>query len=139
MKKLFWLLLTFVYLITSSSLVHASTMWFFDMSHTSHHHKVSHCHTDNSSKSQKKSTQNMNCCELFSSNQYSQAKLDLKTSKQYFHSFEIQKTKNNDIWLYGLSTLQTSDIWLSSSPWWQTAQGKYIRFSDLFGIIEKTL
>lgn len=131
MKKLIWLTLTLLYLFTSSSLVHASTMWFFDVSHNSNH-TITHCHTDTWPTSDKQPEQNMGCCELFSSNQHSQIRLDLTDSIKLFqhHDNQIQAIYN----------IQTSPQLVFKrpiifSPWWQTSWWKYHKFSDLFGII----
>lgn len=140
MKKIFlprlklrgWLIAMFIYLLTSSSLIHASTMGIFAMNHTSHTHS-SHCHSETST-TQKSSTSNMNCCELFTSSQYSQVSLEFKTSLKNFQHTILEITKKPR-----LLTLQTFDFWPNFSPWWQTSLGKYNKFSDLSGIIKKTI
>lgn len=131
MKKLIWLTFTLIYLFTSSSLVHASTMWFFDMSHNTNH-IITHCHWDTWSTAPKQTKQNMGCCELFSSNQYSETKIDFTDSIKIFQN-------NNDLaqLIYSIH-LAPQIIFkhpIAFSPWGQTSWWKYHKFSDLFGII----
>gem|GEM_PF-6514734 len=61
-------------------------MGVFAMNHNSHI-QTSHCHSDTPSTPNSKSDHNMNCCELFTSNHYSQVNLkfasDLKTFTQH--------------------------------------------------------
>lgn len=126
MKRILWLVFTAIYLFTSSALVHASTMWLFHISHISHH-TISHCHSNTTSTSQKKSTQNMNCCELFASNHYSQINSNFKDHITYFHTANIQNKPDH---IYAIPHTIFKH-WVAFSPWGQTSLGKYNKFSDL--------
>ena len=71
-----------IYMFTASSLVHASTMGFFG-NHTATTH-VSHCHESTDTATSKPSKQNMNCCELFTNDQYSQVHIDFHHQTKLF-------------------------------------------------------
>lgn len=58
---------------------------------------IVHCYQDTSETSQKRATQTISCCELFSSNQYFQAKLECISIIKYM--------QHNDIYVHPIHTL----------------------------------
>ena len=72
MKKIFVLISFLVYIFSISSLVHAGTMGFFQ---TNDHQIVGHCHEQASTDQ----NPNIDCCELMTSNEYSQINIKIKS------------------------------------------------------------
>lgn len=125
MKKTLWLLLILIYFFSINTLVHAKTMGIF--SHTNDETNIWHCHTQTQSASDTK--KNVDCCEITTSNEYSNIQLPYKyknytaqVTPHYNHLAKDPYTPNN----YVLAV-----VW---SPWRNT-NIKYNKFSDLFGII----
>ena len=131
MKKLLWLMLVFVYVFTSSTLVHASTMWFFDIQYD-----APVCRADTSSTSHKQPQQIMSCCTSLFVSHYSEAKITIKHIVHF--------VQNTDVWLHHwydthITFQKPSHYSIAFSPWWQTSLNTYNKFSDLFGVVVKII
>ena len=124
MKKIFALVALLVYMLNISSLVHASTMGFFQ---PNDHQAMGHCHEQSSPKQ----TPNMDCCELVVSNQYSQTDIKIK-SVYKFLAFVVSPVRiPTDI------NLDKTVVYTPVSfvrPWWDP-NIKYQKFSDLMWIV----
>ncbi len=131
MKKFVGLAMMLIYMFTASSLVHASTMGFFGHTMTTTH--ISHCHNTTSDSNNKASKQNMNCCELFTTSQYSQVKLDLKNFIKIIWNTTVIHPQDKYTYFQDIPVFKHIS---SSSPWRQNTRSKYMTFSDLFGIIK---
>lgn len=124
MKKLIWIFIVILYSLSISTIAHASTMGFF--SDNSDLVSVWHCHSVQESSSEK---QNMDCCELAFSNEYSQTQIQPKQVGLWFSSPSITLS------IYSKPRLKTINKFIISSNPWRNPYIKYNKFSDLFGIV----
>lgn len=126
MKRVLWILSWIIYLFSANALVHASTMGFFDHKQIS----SSHCHQIHTSTNETTPDQNnIDCCELVYSNEYSNTKLSLKTFCQnYFSVAPINLITQEIKKITHISTI-------IHSPPWRKTDNKLNNFSDLVWII----
>lgn len=123
MKKFLSITMLIIYIFSINTLVHASTMGFF--SHNNN--EIWHC--SNHQQSQKNKTQNVDCCEIAFSNQYSDTQIQLEYPGLQAHSIPSINHLIKNIYTYAPS--------LSYKEWppWRNPDIKYNKFSDLFGSI----
>lgn len=127
MKRIIWSVMIVIYMFTASSLVHGSTMGIFDNQKMG----TDHCHTTSHPWTHKESSNTMNCCELFTSYQYSGTRIDFEHQIKIFwndHSLRYQFKCPH------IQTSTISKLLIGFSPW-QNTRSKYNWFADLFGII----
>ncbi len=125
MKKIFWIISLLVYLFSINSLVHASTMGFFD-SHTNN----SHCWFDHSSTT-KQNNNKEHCFVSVTSNDFSsvsQKEIKLWTFQNHFTDI-ISYRYNFQI--FNKIHFVINKIVDPPGKYHQ----KYLAFSNLFGII----
>jgi hypothetical protein len=125
MKKILSIIALMVYLFSINTLVHASTMGIF--AHNHNDMEMWHCHTQQQSSTTK--TQNIDCCELALSNQYSNIQIPLEYTDYLSHTVPTSNYLIKDLYTPSVDTQEVA--W---SPWRNT-DIKYNKFSDLFGII----
>jgi len=125
MKKLFSIIALMLYILSINTLVHASTMGIF--SHANNEMEMWHCQTHQQSSTDK--TQNINCCELAFSSEYSNTQIQVEYVQHLTNNIPTLNYLVKDP--YKPSTYKQYIAW---SPWRNT-NIKYNKFSDLFGII----
>lgn len=129
MKRILWIMMLVGYLFSVSSLVHASAMGFFSDNHTNSIIHSCHWNIENGA-TDSNTTQDVDCCELVYSNQYSQCGIRLKEMVTLSSDFlNVVKPVNIII-----DTISFYKPYLALSPVWNT-DIKYQKFSDLVGII----
>lgn len=126
MKRIIWIIGTIIYLFSANALVHAATMEFFDHQQNT----ISDCHQTHTTNQTTSNKNNIDCCELVYSNEYSTTKIDLKTfCQKYFPLIEITNIDSINIkknW-YTIPTIE--------GPPWRKIDNKFNNFSDLVWII----
>ena len=123
MKKILSITMLIVYIFSINTLVHASTMGFF--SHTTN--ETWHCHAHQQASTSK--TQNIDCCELAFSSEYSDTQIQLEYTVYTTHI-----TPTYDYLIKSYLVPNTYKEYIAWSPWRNT-NIKYNKFSDLFGSI----
>ena len=126
MKKLFGLLSLLVYIVSTNALVHAQSMGILP-SHETMTMWSCHGHHENVPSSK----QNVDCCELVYSNQYTHTQIQPEYIQ---HLFALVPQLSN---FTNIVTLQTDirHILLSNFSPWRNPDIKYQKFSDLTGSI----
>lgn len=127
MKRIFWIFSLLIYLFSINSLVHSSTMWFFD-SHTNN----SHCWSDNSSTTEQNNDKE-HCFVSVTSNDFScisQKEIKLWIFQNYLTDII---SSNYNFQILNKLNFIANKIVNPPGKYYQ----KYLAFSDLFGVIVK--
>lgn len=129
MKKLFGIISIIIYFASTNALTHASMMWILPMHQTT----MDHCH--HTTETQKTDTnENNECHKLVRSNEYFTNQIEIPNQNNIIAYTIPTRTQTIDV----LNTHEEQQL-TNHAPPGQNTDNKYSTFSNLFGIIKKTL